>query len=249
LTHPNKAHLRRTRPETERTHRIRASERVRRAVLTGKLVRPEHCTRCQRADCKILSYIPDLMNPLDNVEWLCSWCHKEAVPRKPTVQPKRMQAKKKLPPYAELKKLVMPPRMGGKGWTYAEVAAKYKCSKVVVGRTLRDRALAHGDPWPIFTHDDRIAKVIRGERNNPRTLPSNVLWSLVEEYLDANEMSVREFCRRNAFTYGWAISVKTGRYPRISKTYFVALCDAINEPVPAWLRQEVDERFVPRRAA
>jgi ribosomal protein S27AE len=45
------------------------------AVETGKIVKPAHCAKCGRGDIEM--HHADYSKPLD-VEWLCTYHHKEA---------------------------------------------------------------------------------------------------------------------------------------------------------------------------
>lgn len=62
--------------EYRRNHRIEwnAKARVRYAVLTGKLIRPNECSECGYI-CTPQAHHEDYSKPLD-VIWLCASCHK-----------------------------------------------------------------------------------------------------------------------------------------------------------------------------
>ncbi len=49
---------------------------IRKAIVTGKLIRPTECASCSK-ECKPDGHHPDYSKPLE-VEWLCNSCHKEA---------------------------------------------------------------------------------------------------------------------------------------------------------------------------
>jgi ribosomal protein S27AE len=55
-------------------HKQRARKAVKRAVDSGRLVRPSACPRCGDTESAIHAHHPDYSKPLD-VEWLCGACH------------------------------------------------------------------------------------------------------------------------------------------------------------------------------
>jgi hypothetical protein len=59
--------------ETRNREKTRAHKAVQSALRSGRLVRPEHCERCER-QCKPQAHHADYTKPLD-VAWLCSTCH------------------------------------------------------------------------------------------------------------------------------------------------------------------------------
>lgn len=50
-----------------------AHNRVMKAILRGRLIRPSHCSNCKRA-CKPEAHHDDYSKPLE-VRWLCKTCH------------------------------------------------------------------------------------------------------------------------------------------------------------------------------
>ena len=60
-------------PEVRRRHLAR--KKVQYAVKTGKLTRPDTCSRCRRAEI-VESHHEDYDKPLD-VIWVCKRCHAE----------------------------------------------------------------------------------------------------------------------------------------------------------------------------
>lgn len=72
LTDSDKVQLRNWR----KNHRIEwnAKARVRYAVLTGDIIRPEACQKCAH-HCRPQAHHEDYAKPLD-VQWLCASCHK-----------------------------------------------------------------------------------------------------------------------------------------------------------------------------
>ena len=55
-------------PEKHAAHSV-----VRRALISGKLVRPDHCEFCFK-ECKPESHHEDYSKPLE-IDWLCIECH------------------------------------------------------------------------------------------------------------------------------------------------------------------------------
>lgn len=248
--HQNRAHERRTRPDTERSRELRAAERVRYAVRTGKVSKPEVCDDCGADFPKLAAWMPDTLRPLDGVRFLCDPCHQVRRPRRRPVQRKRRKQNiKKLPPYAEMRRMLLPPRMGGQGMTYREMAAKYGVHLGCVVRTFRDRTLAHGDPWPPMTQQDARDRARRSMMRNPRSVRIDVIWSLVEEYLYDNRMSVREFSRHSGLGYDWLYSIRAGKYKRVTKPLAAQMLRSIGEPVPAWMDLPAPERVLQRVAS
>lgn len=162
-TYNNRAHERRTRPDTPEVWRIRAQERIRHAIRAGKIIKPEICPTCGCGG-QIVSHCSDPMRAIETVQFMCHRCYRKIVPRKVAKPYKpRFQNIRKLPPYEELKRLVVED-----GLLYAEVAEIYGCNKTVVHRTLRDRAKRAGEyPLPI----DRGQKIARANALR-RKLPS-----------------------------------------------------------------------------
>jgi|ERR1041385_3145838 transposase-like protein len=54
----------------------RAQQAVRRALLSGKIQRPETCSRCGGSDSRIEASHADYSKPLE-IRWLCASCHRE----------------------------------------------------------------------------------------------------------------------------------------------------------------------------
>ena len=50
-----------------------AKDKVRRALVSGKLQRPDHCTYCNKS-CTPEAHHEDYTKPLD-VIWICTECH------------------------------------------------------------------------------------------------------------------------------------------------------------------------------
>jgi hypothetical protein len=55
--------------------RGRAGQRVKYAIKKGQLIRPTHCSHCNK-ECKPDGHHPDYEKPLE-VIWLCRKCHKD----------------------------------------------------------------------------------------------------------------------------------------------------------------------------
>lgn len=51
-----------------------AHSRLRYAVISGRLIRPKRCSKCQKTSNRIHGHHKDYTKPLD-VEWLCHQCH------------------------------------------------------------------------------------------------------------------------------------------------------------------------------
>jgi hypothetical protein len=67
-------HLETTRKyDSENKEKISAQRKVRKAVLFGKLIRPEFCEVC-KVECKPHGHHEDYKKPLE-VIWMCSKCH------------------------------------------------------------------------------------------------------------------------------------------------------------------------------
>lgn len=167
-TYSNRAHERRTRPDTPEVWSTRAQERVRHAIRAGKIEKPTTCPKCGVTDRQICSISHDPLRALETVEFMCILCLNKTRPRKKAkAYPPRFQNIRKLPDYETLKKLVVED-----GLLYAEVAEIYGCNKTVVHRTLRDRAKKAGEyPLPI----DRGAKIARANEKRRKTPEYHVL--------------------------------------------------------------------------
>lgn len=61
-----------------RDQKVVASRKLRRAVLDGKIIKPEHCSKCLTVlpKMKIQGHHDDYSKPYD-VVWVCQSCHKE----------------------------------------------------------------------------------------------------------------------------------------------------------------------------
>lgn len=67
-------HLETTRKyEANNKEKISAQRKVRKAVLAGKIIRPEHCEIC-KCEGKVQGHHEDYNKPLE-VIWMCSKCH------------------------------------------------------------------------------------------------------------------------------------------------------------------------------
>lgn len=76
---------------------------------------------------------------------------------------------KKLPPYAELRRLYL-----DEGLTQARIADKYHCSVRSVSIMMKKYALEAGDPWPLLSREEHLARVsAANKRRGPshRKLP------------------------------------------------------------------------------
>ena len=60
---------RRLHPTANRAHAI-----LRRAVQSGKVLRPDNCPECNKINCRIEGHHADYSKPLE-VIWVCSGCH------------------------------------------------------------------------------------------------------------------------------------------------------------------------------
>lgn len=72
--------------EVRRTVQYRARQVLSRAILRGKVVRPDECSRCG-VPCKPQGHHDDYSRPLD-VAWLCSSCH--GIAHRTIVNPKEL---------------------------------------------------------------------------------------------------------------------------------------------------------------
>lgn len=138
-----------------------------------------------------------------------------------------VELRRKLPPYELLKQLYVK-----EGLTLSEIAARYDVSRSCVLDTIRRRAKAHGDPWPLIdSHDkQRQRRGISRRQVNPK-----LIIDLVYDYLEENGIFLKDFAERYGFAPGYLSEIKSGRYTTISKRYAVRLLNAIGEPVPEHL--------------
>lgn len=60
--------------DKEKYSRVRARGMVKKAIIDGKLIRPNSCTECHKSDVKIQAHHHDYTKPLD-VKFLCIQCH------------------------------------------------------------------------------------------------------------------------------------------------------------------------------
>jgi formylmethanofuran dehydrogenase subunit E len=61
--------------ENTNPHKRLAVNSVNNAIRTGKIKKPDACSRCGETACRIEGHHPDYSKPLD-VIWLCETCHK-----------------------------------------------------------------------------------------------------------------------------------------------------------------------------
>lgn len=229
--------------------RARAADTIRYHIKQGHLIRPDCCDKCGNTSNRPIGVPADLTRPREDITWLCTACHKAAFPRKPVVQPPRLQNIRKLPPYRELKRMVMPPALGGLGMTYFEIAEKYKCSRVVVNRTLKDRAMKLGE-WPLPI--DQSAKLKRSVQVHSTTVSSVGIGWLLDEYLKDHpkyfavdidgvctptRFTLKKFGEWHGFPARYLTGIRRGKRSRISKAYARRLLIALGEPVPKHLRE------------
>ena len=55
--------------------KIKAGEKVYRALKSGKLIKPNYCKECKRRTSRLHAHHEDYTQPL-KVEWLCVGCHR-----------------------------------------------------------------------------------------------------------------------------------------------------------------------------
>ena len=58
----------------ENRHKTRAHNKARRALLSGKIIKPSNCSSCGKLTKKIEMHHDDYDKPLQ-VRWLCTKCH------------------------------------------------------------------------------------------------------------------------------------------------------------------------------
>lgn len=131
---------------------------------------------------------------------------------------------RRLPPHDELVKMIM------SGWSYPRIAQKYGVEWSTVYATLKRGQRLRGGPWPILTEKQRVAKIHLW--NNEATLNPMLIAMVLEEYLEDNSMTLREFARRSNMNPSRLYGIKSGRIKRISREYAIRLLKALGEPVP-----------------
>lgn len=232
--------------------RVRAGDNIRYHLRMGHLTRPEVCGKCgSTATAKPIPVPADWKRPLEDITWMCWLCHRAVVGRKTPVQLPRLQNVRKLPAYNELKRLVLPPRLGGVGLTYREVAERYGTTTVVVNTTLKNRAIRLGE-WPLPI--DRSAKIKRAANLRRQTVPGVGIIGLLDDYLAAHphffavgsdgdcvpiKFTLKQWASWNGFPARYLSSVRTGNRPNIRRDKAAKLLHQLGEPVPRRLTRRV----------
>jgi len=55
--------------------KIKARDKVQRAIKSGKLIKPDNCSNCKERTSRVQAHHEDYNQPL-KVEWLCIGCHR-----------------------------------------------------------------------------------------------------------------------------------------------------------------------------
>lgn len=181
-----------------------------------------------------------------------------------SVQPKRKEISRKLPPYEEMKRLYVEC-----GWTYADIAEKYDVQRVAAYQTMKRRALAYGDPWPLrsrLNQGQKLAKSTKDYYVNPVAI-TEMVWEHIASlhfvelawwedkkarciakngphncgFLHHRKpglnRTARNFCQQHGFSISHLYDLRVNNR-RIEKAYAVRLLTAIGEPIDRSLRPE-----------
>jgi len=160
----------------------------------------------------------------------CAAAYRRELRAKRAAERGRAERTRKLPPYAELRKLYV-----DKSMSMAEIAAKYDVSKSAVYWTLRRRAENRGE-WPLQPRSGQRAVLRR--TIDRRLVQGWFIVDMVYEYCRTNNMTVKQFCDQHGFTDKYIYEVHSKRYKRISAQYAIRLLTAIGEPVSEHLQSQ-----------
>lgn len=129
--------------------------------------------------------------------------------------------KRKLPPYADLYRLIV-----DKNTPLRQVAAKYGVTKESVYRTFKRDAQKAGITWPI----ERDLGPVLKAGVDASMIDSKVIADLVREaYWESEAQSLRQFGDQTGIGEPYLSDLFNGKHPRISKPMALRLLAAIGE--------------------